>query len=395
MKIEQMIAANRADCSGCAACANVCPRNAIVMRRDVEGFAYPAIIRERCVACGKCDATCPALNFKKKFPDRFPKVFAAINPNKKIRRHSSSGGIFTALSEIVLRGGGIVFGAGFDKNFRVVHKAARTSDELENLRGSKYVQSEIGDVYRQVWNALKSCVVLFSGTPCQCAGLKNFLGGKPENLFLVDIVCHGTPSPALWEKYIGEFTHAHEVRHVNFRSKRRGWQVSHMEINFADQGHYLRPINQDVYGKIFLSSLSERPSCHACKFKFPSVQSDLTLGDAWGIQRFAPELFDNRGTSIVIVHTELGGEFLTHAGLIGREVKFLDATANNPCFVMPSIADPRREEFFAHVAKVPDTVAVMQNYSMQDDAELRRQVANYRQQILAQKFFELAAHYMK
>lgn len=149
MKIEEMISANRADCSGCEACANVCPKNAIEMRRDAEGFAYPTINRELCVSCGKCDATCPALNFTKKFPDTLPKVFAAINPDEKIRRHSSSGGAFTALSELVLQSGSVVFGAGFDENFHVKHTAAHTPDELENLRGSKYVQSKIDDVYRR------------------------------------------------------------------------------------------------------------------------------------------------------------------------------------------------------------------------------------------------------
>ena len=181
MKIEKMIAANRADCSGCAACANICPRNAIEMTRDVEGFAYPKINPELCIKCGRCDATCPALNFKAKIFDAFPKTFAAIHIDETIRRHSSSGGAFTALSEIILRNGGVVFGAAFDENWHVFHKAARTLDELENLRGSKYVQSQIGDVYRQVKDALKSSKVLFSGTSCQCAGLKHFLGSDPEN----------------------------------------------------------------------------------------------------------------------------------------------------------------------------------------------------------------------
>ena len=390
MKIEEL---NRADCTGCEACANICPRNAIVMRRDAEGFAYPKIRREVCIGCGRCDSTCPALNFRRKIPAVFPKIFAAINPDEKIRRHSSSGGVFSALSEIILRGGGIVFGAGFDKNFRVIHTSARTPDELENLRGSKYVQSQIRDVYRQVAVALKSTSVLFSGTPCQCAGLKHFLGKDYDNLLTVDIVCHGTPSPALWENYIGEVGYAHEIKHVNFRSKKRGWAVSHMEINFSDQGHYLRPLDQDFYGKVFLRGLSERPSCHACKFKFPSGQSDLTLGDAWGVQSFAPTMFDNRGTSLVFAHTRRGAEFLSRANLKLQPVRFFDAVTNNRALIMALPADLRREYFFADLAADSDKLAVMQKYFYQDNAAIRQTMSNKNQRDFMERYNAVAAQF--
>lgn len=395
MKIEDMIFANRADCSGCETCSNVCPRNAIQMRRDAEGFAYPAVNRELCIGCGKCDAVCPALNFKKKSADILPKVFAAINRDEKIRRHSSSGGVFSALSELVLRGGGVVFGATFDENFHVKHAAAKSLDELERLRGSKYVQSQIGDVYRQVKAALESKQVLFSGTPCQCAGLKNFLGGDNENLLTVEIICHGTPSPMLWENYIGELGYAHEVRHVNFRSKRNGWTNLHFEVHFADQGYYLRSANQDTYEKIFLRNLTLRLSCHTCKFRFPNGMSDLTIGDAWGIQTFAPDMFDNRGTSVVFVHTAKGKEFFERANMLTRPVKFFDAATHNPNFIMPSIADPRRENFFENIKKFPDKFAVMQYYAQQDDSQIRKHVAEQRYNALIKIQREIAAQVRK
>lgn len=391
MKIEEMIFGKRADCSGCEACANACPRNAITMRRDAEGFAYPTINRELCIGCGKCDAVCPALNFAKKIPDALPKVFAAVNPDEKIRRHSSSGGVFSALSELVLRGGGVVFGAAFDEIFHVKHTAVETLDELEKLRGSKYVQSQIGDVYRQVKTALKSRQVLFSGTPCQCAGLKSFLGKDHENLLTVEIICHGTPSPMLWENYIGELGYAHEIRHVNFRSKRKGWTTSHLEINFADQGYYLRPVGQDIYGKLFLNSLSERPSCHACKFRFPNGKSDLTIGDAWGVIKFAPEMFDNRGTSIVFVHTAKGNDFFGRATLIKRQVNFFDATLKNPAFIVPFAADMRREIFFANIKQIADKFAVMQYFAAQDNSAIRKQVAEKNHHALMQSYQEVVA----
>ena len=388
MKIEEM---TRADCSGCEACANICPRNAIVMIRDVEGFAYPKINRKLCIACGRCDLTCPALNLKKKIPQAFPKVFAAINPDEKIRRHSTSGGAFTALSKIFLRGGGIIFGAGFDENFHVRHMSAKTFDELENLRGSKYVQSQIGDVYRQVSGALKSKAVLFSGTPCQCAGLKNFLGVDPENLLTVDIICHGTPSPALWECYIGELGHGNEISHVNFRSKRDGWSTSNVEINFFNRPRYFCPLNKETYGKLFLHGLIERPSCHRCKFKFPNGQADLTLGDAWGVKNFAPEMFDNRGTSLILVHTSKGKKFFEHTNLHVQQVSLPDALKKNPRLIAPSIADPRRGNFFSDYANAEDKFAVIQKYFHKDDKTLRPQIDAYDKLNVAKRYQSIAA----
>ena len=395
MKIEEMIKANRADCSGCEACANACPHNAIEMIRDEEGFAYPEINRELCKECGRCDDVCPALNFVKKFPQALPKIFAAINPDSKVRRHSTSGGVFSALSEIVLNDGGIVFGAGFDKNWRVVHKSARTLDELENLRGSKYVQSQIGDVYRQVKDALQSTKVLFSGTPCQCAGLKSFLGEEPDNLFIVDVICHGVPSPAIWEYYIDLFSYAHNVTNVNFASKRFGWKFAHMEINFSDREAYLCPLQRDAYGGIFLSGLSERPSCHSCKFKFPSVQSDLTLGDALGVQDFAPELFDDRGTSLILIHTAKGKELLERTNLKHAAVEFIDVVTRNPRLTTSTVADGRRKVFFVEFFKYAGKLTNMKKYLENDDANVRQSVGDKSQRALIKSYQEIFDYYRK
>lgn len=393
MKIEEMITANRADCNGCEACANVCPQNAITMRRDAEGFAYPETDHELCKECGRCDEVCPALNFVKSFPKALPKIFAAINPDNKIRRHSTSGGVFSALSEIVLNEGGVVFGAAFDSKWRVVHKSARTLEELESLRGSKYVQSCIGEVYRQVGEELKTRRVLFSGTPCQCAGLRNFLGEDPDNLLTVDLICHGVPSPEVWEYYIDLFGYAHDVKRVDFASKRFGWKFAHMEINFSDRDTYLCPLNRDAYGGIFLSGLSERPSCHACKFKFPNVQSDLTLGDALGVQDFAPELFDDRGTSLVIVHTAKGKELLERTNLKHQAVDFIDIVTRNPRLTTSTVADGRRKIFFTEFFKYAGKLANMKKYLETDDANVRQQVGDKSQRALVKSYREIFEHY--
>ena len=379
MKIRDMIVANRADCSGCEACANICPKNAIEMIRYGEGFAYPTINPKLCIKCGRCDATCPALNFKKKIPTALPATFAAICTDDKIRRHSSSGGIFSALSEIVLQNGGVVFGAAFDKNWRVIHTSARNFDELENLRGSKYVQSKIGNVYRQVRYALNSKPVLFSGTPCQCAGLKHFLGSDPDNLLTVEIICHGTPSPMIWENYIDTIGYAHDIKHVNFRSKRTGWKNYQFEINFSDQVCKTNELVKDFYGKLFLRGVSERPSCSACKFKIPNGQADLTIGDAWGVEDFAPKMFDDGGTSIIFVHTEKGKDFFKQAKLVAQPVSFIEATKKNPRSLIQSAADSRRKNFFADFIKNADKFAVIEKYYYQDDRKFSKETSQKNQ----------------
>jgi len=390
MKIEEMIKTNRADCSGCEACANICPKNAIKMTRDAEGFAYPKINSELCIKCGKCDATCPSLNFKAKTVEAFPETFVAIHSDQKILRHSSSGGTFTALSEIILRDGGIVFGAGFDKKWHVVHTAAKNLGELENLRRSKYVQSKIGDVFRQVKDALKDKKVLFSGTPCQCAGLKHFLGKDPENLLTVDIICHGVPSPALWEYYIGKVGKMHEISYVNFRSKRDGWG-SNFEIDFADRYYFFKNNGTHIYGKLFLSGIVERLSCHICKFKFPNGQADLTLGDAWGIKKFAPKMFDNLGVSEVIINTIKGKKFFEQANLKKQEVNFIDALKNNTHITTPTIADTRRNTFFDELTIAKDWFAVMQKYCDQKDEEIRKELNKKKVALFKRNLHEIAA----
>ena len=395
MKIEEMISANRADCTGCEACANACPQNAIAMLRDAEGFAYPDIDHALCKECGRCDDVCPTLNFVKKYPKTLPKIFAAINPDNKVRRHSSSGGVFGALSELILKDGGVIFGAGFDKDFHVVHKSARTLEELDNLRGSKYVQSQIGDVYRQVKDALKSTRVLFSGTPCQCAGLKSFLGKDYDNLLTVDVICQGVPSPAVWEYYIDMFSYAHEIKGVNFASKRFGWKFAHMEIDFADRESYLCPIHQDAYGGTYLCGLNGRPSCTACKFKFPNVQSDLTLGDALGVQDYAPDMFDERGTSIVLIHTPKGKDFFDRAGLRTQAVDFLNVVTRNPRLTTSAIADNRRKVFFIEFVKYTNRIANMKKYLEKDDVNIRQQISDKTQRALIQSYEEIFDYYRK
>ena len=292
----------------------------------------------------------------------------AINPDEKIRRHSSSGGAFTAISEKILNDGGIIFGAGFDKNWHVKHMAAENFDELENLRGSKYVQSEIGNIFKRVKAELDGGrKVLFSGVPCQCAGLKNFLGKDYENLLTVGIMCHGVPSPLLWESYIEWLGRGHEISRVNFRSKRLGWSPLHLEITFKDCGYYIKRDMQDFYFQEFLINLILRPSCGSCKFRFPNLNCDILLGDAWGVQNFAPEFFDNRGTSIIVVNTDTGRKIFNEIQLKAK-VTDLNALMNQPFFFIPTPEDTRRQNFFGDLKKSNLPINTMQKYFLQNPA---------------------------
>ena len=197
-------------CCGCAACANVCTRNAIDMQRDKKGFLYPVVNADTCNNCGLCESICPIINEKE---ERTPQhVYALKNKNESVRLGSSSGGIFSILAENVLRQRGVVYGAVFDKKWNVVHSRIESIKDLQKLRGSKYVQSSIGDSFKAVRDDLKSGrKVLFSGTPCQVAGLNAFLRNKHENLTTVDFVCHGVPNPRIWEDYLKEEIAAHRT----------------------------------------------------------------------------------------------------------------------------------------------------------------------------------------
>lgn len=218
---------NKAACCGCKACAAVCPKKCIKMVTDREGFWYPEVDQSACINCGKCERVCPVLNRKKRQPRKFGrKAYAAINTDPEIRFQSSSGGIFTAIAEAIIDRGGVVFGAAFDKEFAVRQVFAETKEDLAAFRGSKYVQSDMGDAYSSVLRFLQSGrIVLFSGTPCQIGALKSFLGKEYPNLITVDLICHGVPSPMVWEKYVRHrrsLDSDSQLRTVQFRDKERG-----------------------------------------------------------------------------------------------------------------------------------------------------------------------------
>lgn len=304
-------------CCGCTACISVCPKGCISMSEDKEGFLYPVVDSVKCIDCGLCEKVCPVLHPLKNEAE--PLVYAAINNDESIRMQSSSGGIFTLLAESVIENGGVVFGACFDRDWNVVHDYTETKEGLVRFRGSKYVQSNVGNSFSQVKIFLDAGrEVLFSGTPCQVAGLKNYLRKPYPNLLTVDLVCHGVPSPDVWRKYLQE-TVCKEygikknksavnicdyISDIKFRAKDKGWKKYSFKIEYKDGRIEINPFYENPYMNIFLSNLSLRPSCYVCPAKLNNVQSDITLADFWGVNKIDPNIDDDKGCGLLFLNNK-------------------------------------------------------------------------------------------
>ena len=348
------------NCSSCAACANICARSAISMQLDAEGFYRPVIDAEKCVECGACECACP---WKKSVvnpnvADVSPKTVAAYTKDESVRLQSSSGGIFSVLAERVLDDDGVVVGVAQTAPSRFGHIVVDNKADLAKLRGSKYVQADVGFVYREVRSLLKAGrKVLFSGTPCQVAGLYAVLGkaAASANLFTVDIVCHGTPSVKVFEKYVREMekTDNSALDGINFRDKTEGWSGYALLHRFKSGKSVSVHHGCSKYMRLFLSRICQNVSCDDCHYrKLPRI-ADITLGDYWGISKYHPEMNDNKGSSVVLLNTAHGGELF---GFVANKVAQCDskvefAIAGNPCIVRSSKPHPMRAEFFANLDK--------------------------------------------
>lgn len=298
---------NKKGCCGCTACMHVCPVKCIAMHEDEEGFLYPAIEKEKCIHCHKCEKVCPIRNTDNL--NRKTETFVGYNRNEEIRKQSSSGGVFSVIAEWILEQDGVVFGAAFDENFEVHHIAVESKEELAKLRGSKYVQSRLDNSYLKVKQYLgMNRKVLFTGTACQIAGLKKYLSGEYKNLYTVDVLCHGVPSPKIWRMYLKDKKNKYQssIEKIEFRNKKKGWKNYLVNIEFSDMQHYCTYYYEDNFMRMFLDNINLRPSCYACVFKdFPRL-SDMTIGDSWGIENYMPDMDDDKGTSIIFVHSVKG-----------------------------------------------------------------------------------------
>ena len=344
---------DKKECCGCWACYNACPKHCIGMKEDEEGFRYPVVDASLCIDCGLCEKVCPVIHADKADTPHAQQGFLAQHKNEDIRKESTSGGAFTAIASWIIRQGGIVYGAGYRKGtFIVEHQGVETEKDLSVFRNSKYVQSNIGNTFKEALGHLKAGRwVCFSGTPCQIEGFRNFLRGREyEKLVCVDLVCRGIPSPRILTRYIeaqqtligGEFTN------VLFRDKYYGYHYSSFSIYNKEKGKdYHKGVDSNAYLRAFFNNLSDRPSCYDCRFKKRYRKSDLTIWDCFPIEKFTKQM-DGKGTTRVLVQSEKGKMIMDAIGSELRTVRVeTDKLVSDVREMFHSVPmNPQREQFF-------------------------------------------------
>lgn len=338
-----MININKEDCCGCNSCMSGCPKKCIHMVEDKEGFRYPKVDKELCINCDKCVQVCPSVNpiLKNVYES---KGFAAKCNDDYIRFRSSSGGLFPVLASEIISNDGIVVGAIFDENFNVKHYCTNNISDLQKMCGSKYIQSNINEIYLQVKSFLdQGKQVYFSGTPCQIEGLYSFLGKKYEKLITQDLICHGVPSAKVWRKYLDSIGTPQDIC---FRDKSTGWKHYSFRIETINKKIF-ESGRKNIMMRAYLSNICLRPSCYNCKYKDKHRLSDITLGDFWGIENIAPEMDDDKGVSLIIIHSNIGDDLLNAIKdkISYKEIDLDQVIVYNPAIIVSSKESPKRKQF--------------------------------------------------
>ena len=328
---------------------SICPVSCIVMQEDSEGFAYPHVDKDKCINCSRCESVCPVINRPEM--DSEPEAYLARNADDDILMKATSGGVFTGIAKKTIEDGGVAYGAVYDSEFDVKHDRIDTADDIERLPGSKYVQSDMGDIFVKVRKDLQDGrKVVFCGTPCQAAGLKNFIGSADTNLLTVDLVCHGVPSPKLWREYLGYIEERYgKARYINFRSKKLGYHVSVMEEVFENGHAQTGSARTNLMSKCFFKNAADRPICYECPFKTISRSSDLTIFDGWNAEKYISGLKDDdRGYTIILAQSDKGKEYLKDAEFLKlHEIDLRKAIALDGKMAVNSVARPEcRESFY-------------------------------------------------
>lgn len=376
------------NCCGCEACVQACPKQCISFEEDLEGFRYPKVDETLCVKCEACENVCPVINQYSSIPPLH--FYASKNENEVIRLSSSSGGLFTLLAEEIIKRGGVVFGAMFDENWDVVHGFEESIEGIAAFRTSKYVQSRIGNCFREVRDFLKKDrQVLFSGTSCQIAALRHFLHREYDNLLTVDVICHGVPSPKVWRMYLDEIMEDARkgdnyvwspptcpasvgdvklyIRDISFRNKQFGWKkfcftltLAKTKVNGQQSIASLSRIHSDdPYMKAFLSNLNLRPSCYNCPAKGGKSGSDITLADYWGIDSQMPDFDDDKGVGLVIINSEKGNSLFDNLEIKKYEVSADKALALNSSYYKSVKPHINRKSFFCRIEKNKHCISKM------------------------------------
>ena len=344
------------DCCGCSACMSVCPRHCITMHEDREGFLYPVTDTDACINCNACNKVCPVIKQREKESSLYSsatKAYASAVNDEDVLLNSSSGGLFTAIATTVINDGGIVYGAAWVDG-EIHHIAVETVEGLAKLRGSKYVQSSLDGSLVAIQDYLKAGrKVLFSGTPCQIAGLRAFLRKDYDSLLNVEVACHGAPSPKVLRKYMQVLREQYgDDVQLNFRSKPEGWKKYRITAFTRRKHHFYEGQKENLYMKGFIRELYSRPICHECPFKAGASGADITLADFWGVENVLPDFPSYNGASLVLTHT-MEAERIVHGlqGVITKEVELEKAIRQNGALLHSEEPHPERTYFFKHIDK--------------------------------------------
>lgn len=349
---------NKELCCSCQACFNICPKGAILMKEDVEGFKYPLIDKSKCIGCNLCEKVCPILNRKNSSNKRKPDIYAAWSKSNEIRIDSTSGGIFTELAKVIYQEKGMVCAAIYNEDWMVEHYLSSEEKDLDNLRSSKYLQSDIGKSYSKIKNALlQNKKVLFCGSPCQVAGLYGYLQKDYEKLITVDFICRGMNSPKIFKKYLKtlEQKYKSKVTKIKFKNKINGWHNFSTKIDFEDGKTYVGGRYTDSYMVGYLKyNTFMRPSCYDCKFKQLPRKADITLADFWGIEKIDKSLDEDKGTSMILINSSKGEELFEKikAKIIYKKIISEEVFNENICIAKSPERTEARDFVFKNIDKL-------------------------------------------
>lgn len=349
---------DKKNCTGCEACCNICPRQCITLIEDEMGFRYPHVDHKRCIECKLCEKHCPVFNINKKQSGQEPIVYAARTKDADVRFHSTSGGMFSEFASRIIQQGGVVCGAGYNENNLVEHFLVDDARDIEKIRQSKYMQSRVGNVLQEIRAALEvGRLVAFCGTPCQVAGLHQYLGREYDNLLTIDFICRGVNSPKAFRYWLNELEQENHSKATKiwFKYKEGGWKASPRctRVDFADGSNKVYSGKQNTFMCGYLGpNLYIRPSCGDCRFKGTPRLSDITLGDFWGLNSV---LEDDGGTSLVMLNTPKGTMLFQEIRdrIEYEEHSFSEIAKGNVCADNSVTINPRSEEFLARLGSKP------------------------------------------
>lgn len=375
---------NKEECCGCTACEQVCHTSAIKMEVDDEGFFYPDIANDLCVECGACKRVCQIHSDYKPFHSAPKYIYGAKNRNRSLLTKSSSGGVFIELAKYIISKNGIVYGVAYSESFEVIHTKAESIEECYSFMGSKYVQSNLNNVFKEIREELKlNRLVLFSGTPCQVWGLKKFLNNKTDNLITIDLICHQVPSPLMFKEYVSYLQKkiGASVVGVNMKDKTIGWGHQKSRVYFSNGTELFNHKLSNLWDKLYYSLLITRPVCHHCKFTNFQRVGDITIGDYVFVEKHFPDFFDKEGVSLVFVNNDKGEDAFSNIKALFEIQETNESLCIQPMLEHPFDANSKRAQFWGAYKKKGFDFVIKKYLSQNKIDNLIRKIRSIKQRL--------------